>query len=135
MVTLRSMFTLLVLTCSAYAGPFHGFRLRELPEPPTRLSARDRGAQRALDGPTWPFLGWPKASSALQGLDASRYAEQIGSYDDNSTTNVIFNGITNHTYTHLDGIPADLHSVSQKQFVGLWQMSEQQIRELPICVL
>ena len=135
MVTPCSMFMLSMLSCPIYAEPFHDFLLREPLETPTRLSARDRGAQRALDGPTWPFLGWPKASSALQGLDASRYAEQIGSYDENSTTNIIFNGITNHTYTHLDGIPADLHSVSQKQFVGLWQMSEQQIRELPICVL
>ena len=31
MVTLRSMFMLLMLPSSVHAGPFHGFRLRGLP--------------------------------------------------------------------------------------------------------
>ena len=88
-----------------------GFRLRGLPETPNRLSARARGAQRATAGLPWPLFGRSKPSSHFDGLVASPYAEHICPIDDDSITNITYNGNTTNIHTQSDIIPPILRQV------------------------
>ena len=124
------MFMLLMLPCSVHAGPFHGFRLRELPETPNRLSARARGAQRATAGLPWPLFGRSKPSSEFHGLVASVYAEHVGPIDDNSTTNITYDGDIINTHTQSDVIPPFLRHVVPAAFFAWHDKSESELQHM-----
>ena len=127
----RSMFFVIsMLSRPVHAGPWHGFRLRELPETHKGLIARTRGAPRATAGPPLPLFGWLKVPSQDCGLVASAYAEQIGPIYDESTTNIISDGNITDIHTRPPDIPSDLHQFVPSAFVGVLQISETELERM-----
>ena len=130
MVTLRSMLMLLMLPCSVHAGPFHGFPSGNYRRPPIG-SPRARAARNARQlGSHGQFFGRSKPSSQFHGLVASVYAEHVGPIDDNSTTNITYDGGMINTHTSSDGIPPFLRQLAPPAFFAWHDMSESELAHM-----